>query len=124
MKTTCIVLLLFTYCLIVGSSSINELCKIKKSLSAKFKVVDASELSHFLGMQFIRGRKLGTMAISQEQYIKDISVEYDLQHCIEISVSVRAKLPGKCLNEKCRQVAGILMHLAHSTRPDILLLLN
>ena len=58
--------------LIVGSSSMNELCKIKRSISSEFKVVDGGELSHFLGMEFSRDGKLGAMTISQGQYIRYI----------------------------------------------------
>ena len=72
------IIVLYVDDLIFGSSSMNELCKIKRSISSEFKVVDGGELSHFPGMEFSRDGRLGAMTISQGQYIKDILAEYDL----------------------------------------------
>lgn len=115
--------------LIVGSTSLSELAKTKQLIAAEFEVVDGGELSHFLGMEFKREGDLGAIDISQKQYILDVLGKYGMQDCKEVSTPLEPGFQVNCNDEKCRKVdktnyqsaIGILMYLALSTRPDILL---
>lgn len=115
--------------LIVGSTSISELAKIKESLAREFEIVDGGELSYFLGMEFNRDGDFGPITISQKQYILDILEQYGMSDCKEVSTPLDPGFQVKCDNENCKRVdktkyqsiIGTLMYLALSTRPDILL---
>lgn len=115
--------------LIIGSTSLPELNKIKNLIASEFEVVDGGELSHFLGMEFNREGDLGAINVSQRRYILDILEQYGMQDCKDVSTPLQPGFEVNCGNENCRKVdkteyqsaIGILMYLALSTRPDILL---
>lgn len=71
--------------LIVGSSSLPNLERIKKLLAAEFEVVDGGELSHFLVMEFEREGDLGAITVSQKQYILDVLDKFGLSECKEVA---------------------------------------
>ena len=115
--------------LIVGSTSLTELERVKAEISSEFECVDGGELSHFLGMEFHRDGNLGAITISQKQYILNALTECGMMNCKEVVTPLESGCQLHCADEKCTKVnvtqyqsyIGVLMYLALSTRPDILL---
>lgn len=115
--------------LIVGSTSLENLKNIKHSIATEFEVVDGGELSHFLGMEFSREGCLGSITITQKQYIIEMLEQYRMLDCKEVSTPLEPGFQVSCDNVNCRKIEksyyqsaiGALMYLGLSTRPDILL---
>ena len=123
------IILVYVDDIIVGSTSLKKLNKIKNDIGSEFECVDGGELSHFLGMEFHRDGELGSITVSQKQYVLNALQQMGMQDCKEASTPLEPGYQVSCSDEKCAKVdvteyqsaIGVLMYLGLSTRPDILL---
>lgn len=97
----------------------------KRELATKFELKDYGVAKFMLGIEFDRydfGIKL-----SQQKYIEDLLLKYNMDKCNPISTPMEVKNNIVKSNEKCsesepypyREIVGSLMYLSTGTRPDI-----
>lgn len=112
--------------LIIACKNKEEILKFKAHLSEEFEVSDKGILNHFLGMNISREGEIGAIKVSQNQYIKDILKQYQMEMCKPISVPLDPGFQTHCANdckrvnkEQYQSIIGALTYLSITTRPDI-----
>ena len=103
-----------------------------KNEKPSFPIADLDPMSYFLGIEVKRNRSLGTVSLSQSQYISNILKRFDMLHCKPISTPLTTtcrlslddapKTTKESLemeNVPYKQVIGCIRYLVSCTRPDI-----
>lgn len=115
-------------CLIAGRSAA-ELEQIISLLKGIFSIKDLGEPRDFLGINIVRDREKGTMALHQKPYIERILHKYGLDGTPPRKVPTPASEPeGLPLSPEQQlmypSIVGSLIHLSNCTRPDIAFAVN
>lgn len=118
-------LILYVDDIILASNSLDELMKIKRSLTQEFEMDDMKELGHFLGLKVERNMEEGTLTINQSQYVDSLLKRFGMQDCRPVSTPLEVNLKLE-KNESepetkhpYRELIGCLTYLMLSSRPDI-----
>lgn len=97
----------------------------KKELATKFELKDYGIVKYMLGIEFDRCDK--SMKLSQEKYIDDLLIKFNMDKSKPISTPMEVKQKIEKSVNKCsdseqypyREIIGSLMYLSTGTRPDI-----
>eukprot|EP00961_Rhodomonas_salina_P127761 1722481-Rhodomonas_salina.4 len=100
------------------------------ALSKKFELsADSSEVSWYLGVSIQRDWELGTVRLSQEQYVKDLLTCFNMTDCNlvltlmevgqRLSSSDCPEVPDKQTVKEYQQLVGSLNYLVAWTRVDL-----
>ena len=106
---------------------------IKENLCERFQMKDLGLVSYLLGLEIKMNSRQKRLTICQEKYVKDLLVQFDLDHLRPLSIPMdpSCKLsksscpdPGssefkEMTHRPYRELVGALMYLACATRPDI-----
>ena len=99
-------------------------------LSSKLTVVDKGQMSKCLNMSIDYEFESGVLTIDQEQYIKEILMQFELYNSKPVGTPL---VRGTCFDPNAepflnitlyQQITGSLLYLANSTRPDISFVVN
>ena len=114
------------------SNSMNYLNICKQELKVVFPITDLGPMTYFLGIDVNQNRSLGTISLSQSQYITNILKRFDMLHCKPISTPliVTCKLSIddaphttkehlEMKNIPYKQIIGCVRYLVTCTRPDL-----
>ena len=123
-----IVLLYVDHILIFGRS-LSAVTALKKSLSARYSMVDLGEAKQYLGMHIEQDRDARTIYLNQTRYITKILERFGMQDCKGISTSTpmeAAALPP-CPTDPAEAIkrteyqskVGNVMYAMLRTRPDL-----
>jgi hypothetical protein len=103
--------------------------QLKEQLSARFRVKDLGEISHYLGMKIRRSRQNRTIYMNQASYINKILTELGMEHyrrqktpidpLIQLRAAADDYVASKEDSEGFRKLIGCLQWLITMTRPDI-----
>jgi len=119
--------------LVIAGSDIELITKVKRELSARYKMKDLQEVSHLLGCEINHNRFTGRITMSQRKYIRDILLKFFPDINLP-SISTPADPQLILTKEMCpstpeeiakmkkiryREAVGSLLWLALGTRPDI-----
>jgi len=119
--------------LVIAGTDLEIISKVKKELSARYKMKDLGEVNHLLGCEISRNRFTGRITMRQRQYIKDIIARFFADEVL-LSISTPADPSVILTKEMCpsspadiafmkkvkyREAVGSLLWLALGTRPDI-----
>lgn len=115
-------------CLIAGRTA-KQVQQVVDMLKTIFDIKVMGEPKDFLGINIIRNRSAGTLAIHQQPYVEKILRKYGFADCHPSKTPSVHKLSSKpyddapALPDQQVQLypamVGSLMHLANGTRPDI-----
>jgi len=127
-----ILVAIFVDDLIIAGSNLDIIQEFKDDISKRFNMKDLGELTFILGMSVRRDWEAGTIHLFQSKYIVDVLSRFGMETCTSRSLPMD---PGckltKAMSPKTaeeweeaeqypyREVAGSLMYLMVSTRPDI-----
>lgn len=78
-------LLLYVDDLLLLGKDLNEILRIKKSMSKEFEMKDTQEMKHFLGITIERDIAEGTLKISQRAYLEAVLKRFGMDNCNGIS---------------------------------------
>ena len=111
--------------IIIAANDLNEMCDVKKSLSAKFRMKDMGDLTWFLGIEF-RCKNDG-IEMNQSKYVERMLNKFSMSDCK--SKSAPCDLAANKIREDdstplpdarmYREIVGSLIYLMTGTRPDI-----
>ncbi len=121
-------LLMWVDDIVLASSNLELIKKVKADIGSRFQVKDLGEASYFLGMELTRDRQAGWLKVAQTRYITELAERFGLQdakpaptpmsHSIELEVANDEK-PAMPNGTEYRALIGGLMYLVVCTRPDI-----
>lgn len=127
-------LLIYVDDLIVGSSSLDLVKKVKSELSSKFKLKDKQELKYFLGLEIDHNREEGTLKVKQSNYTMKLLKRFNMEKCSISNVPIDPSIVNlnHVNNEQCtkfvdkpyRELIGSLMYLMLGSRPDLCFSIN
>ncbi len=129
-ETILIIVAVYVDDLAIASKDTRAIEELKKELCLKFKMKDLGELNMILKLNIKRNRKRKLIMISQEHYIRDLLVKYDL---VDAPIATTPQDPTQILvpetkmTEKeilaqpfnYRGLVGSLQYLVRGSRPDI-----
>jgi len=106
---------------------ISQLVKLKKSLSARFKMKDMGELHFCLGIGVIQDKEAGVIKIHQKQYIQRMLEKYRMCEANPVDTPADANVKlvkndgvsGPVDRVLYQSIVGSLLYAAIATRPDI-----
>lgn len=125
MRETVIYLILYVDDIIIASNSLDELIRIKRSLTQEFEMEDMQELKYFLGLKVERNLKEGVLSINQSQYVRDLLKRFGMQDCkpvstpLEVNLKLERNKSETPTQHPYRELVGCLTYLMLSSRPDI-----
>ena len=114
--------------LLLRSKDTNEISTLKKTLNARFKMIDLSSVHHYLDMKVIRDRTNRTLHISQRAYLEKMLERFEMQNCkLDItSISTSVHLVSETDHQTSKTeirfyqfIIEFLMYAMVQTRPDI-----
>jgi hypothetical protein len=110
-------------CLIAGKT-MEEVQEVIDLLGELFEVKDMGEPQDFLGIQIVRDREAGTIAIHQQPYIQKLLADYGVSGATPLttcpsSAFAEGTPTSPEITRLYPSLVGSLMHLANCTRPDI-----
>ena len=118
-----VALLVYVDDIVITGSSIDEINKIKSSLSVQFRLKDLGDLKHFLGLEIARSKD--GIVISQRQYVLDLLKDAGMLASKPVSQPMDPKLKfSNCEGQEYddpsqfRRLVERLLYLT-ITRPDI-----
>ena len=105
----------------------NQINEVKLSLAKNFNVKNLGELSYFLGVKILQGRKAGTIWIGQPICTEGVLEKDGMKNCKPVASSADAGLKltkgtehSEYVEEKHYQsMVGSLLYLSMRTCPDI-----
>ena len=114
--------------LLIAGPNLDDIEKLKQSLSNRFQMSDMGECSFYLGMEIIRDRKKRVIRLSQRAYLHKILADFDMLDSKPFDTPMDSK--GLEPTPKGHQAdpeeihwyqraIGSLMYLMLGTRPDI-----
>jgi hypothetical protein len=107
------------------SESLKRIIQDKEALSRFYQMTDLGEMGWILGIRITRDREKGTLALSQEKFIKEILERYGMSNSRPISTPALPnerliKLSSPEVDTKSYQHAlGSLMYPMLGTRPNL-----
>lgn len=109
----------------VFSNDVLETVNLKQVLSSKFKLKDMGIVKQCLGMSVNVDKDKGVITLSQENYINQLLVKFNMTESKTFDTPMEDKLhitkEENCnLKVPYQQLIGSLMYLAVLTRPDIM----
>lgn len=124
-------LVLYVDDIVLASSSLEEIERIKRKMKSEFEMDDMQELKNFLGMRIQYNMEEGTLRLNQAKYISALLKRFGMDNCKPAMTPLDAnqKLTRKKDNEEAtqhpyRELIGCLTYLMLSTRPDISIAVN
>ena len=125
-----IFVLLYVDDMILVSTELSEIEKVKDALRQKFTIKDIGEAKHVLGMQLIQSPEY--LYLGQPKYVDEILREADMWGCnsrpTPMSVNWQHDENSLSLNKmqikRYRSLVMMLSYLAQQTRPDIIFAVN
>ncbi|KIJ41161.1 hypothetical protein M422DRAFT_172542 [Sphaerobolus stellatus SS14] len=111
--------------LLIFSSSIEAVKKVKKDLKGKFEMTDLGEAHWILGMEITRDRPSHTLSISQKAYFAEILERFGMSDCkpaptpMEVGVSLRKLSEAEVDSQHYQSAVGSLMYGMIGTHPDV-----
>jgi len=127
-----VIIVIYVDDLLVTSSDIRELCKIKEKLMSQFQMKDLGPASNILGMNIERDGPTGSIKLSQRQYIRELLTKFNMMNAKPVPTPLDSNI--KPSNEECphtergkeemrnipyRELIGGLVYLANASRPDL-----
>ena len=111
--------------LLIGSTNMELLTRLKEALSSRFEMKDMGAASYILGIRIFRSGS--HLFMSQSHYVKGILQLFGMAAChgsktpCEAGVVIRADDESDVCEETVpyREAIGSLMYLTTSTRPDL-----
>jgi hypothetical protein len=112
--------------LVIGSTDLEEMKKLKESLSREFKMKDLGEAAFVLGIKVVRMES--QIILSQEHYARSLLSRFGMKDCngaltpLESGLILEVTGQGTELcdeNVPYREAVGSLMYLMTCTRPDL-----
>jgi hypothetical protein len=111
--------------LFVGPS-MDEITRVKSSLSSLFGIKDLGQAEFLLGIQIVRNDS-GGMWLGQPKYIKDVLARFGMTNCRPLATPLEPKVQHLAstgpvdlsLKRRYLQGVGSLMYAMLATRPDI-----
>lgn len=121
--------------LIIASSSLESMNRIKGQINKEFELVDNGEISMYLGVNIERSSNRGSFKLSQRKYIENILEKYNMVDCKNVFTPLNPGVKLSKCNECtsfCKKVdikeyqslIGSLLYLSICTRPDITFSVN
>lgn len=80
-----IMLLLYVDDMLVASSDLNEINKLKKQLSSKYEMKDLDAAKKILMMKISRDRQKDTLQLSQEEYVRKVLEMFSISDAKPVS---------------------------------------
>jgi hypothetical protein len=111
--------------MLLASQPLSFLKAVTANLGKSFELVDLGKAKLFVGIKIENNCMLGTLKISQCQYIDDILRRFDMQDCKPCDTPMAEaihllKLDAPTIDRTLYQcIIGSLMYTMISTRPDI-----
>jgi len=78
MKENRVIVIIYVDDLLIASSDIKELSKIKRILMSQFQMKDLGSANSILGINIERDGPTGSMKLSQRQYVRDLLVRFNM----------------------------------------------
>lgn len=108
----------------IFSDDKEEMRQLKEILNCNFKIKNLGEIKQCLGMSVNYDKENSVITLTQEKYIDELLIKFNMTECKGVDTPMEAKLNiEKCQNvDACnpyQQLIGCLMYLAVLTRPDI-----
>ncbi len=75
--------------LLLFESNLNDLKIIQDQLKKRFKMIDLSQLSHYLGMEIIIFFDKNQLILTQSTYLKKVLKQFDMKECKLVSTSMK-----------------------------------
>jgi len=105
--------------IILTGDDLEEMDKLKKSLSTEFEIKDLGLLRYFLGMEFVRSKK--DIVVSQWKYMLDLFEETRMSGCkaLDTPIEFNSKL-GEVKEGvpvdigRYQRLVGKLIYLSHT----------
>lgn len=105
---------------------VKETNRLKYVLSSNFKIKDLGEIKKCLGVNVKVNKSEKTISISQEDYIDQLLLKFNMSLCktVQTPMETKCQKVSKDKNDidnlfPYQQIIGSLMYLAVLTRPDI-----
>ena len=127
-----IILLLYVDDMLIVGSSIEEIHNLKKQLSKQFVMKDLGAAKQILGMRIIRDKVIGTLKLSQLEYVKKILNKFNMNEAKPVNTplgghfKLSKEQSSKMEKERDHMskapyalTIGSLMYAMVCTRPDI-----
>ncbi len=73
--------------LLLFESNLNDLKIIQNELKKRFKMIDLSQLSHYLGMEIII--ITNQLILTQSTYLRKVLKQFDMKECKLVSTSMK-----------------------------------
>ena len=128
-----IIILMYVDDLQIAAVKLSAVKFMKKCILDKFPGSDKGETDYFLQMSVSRDRPNRNIVLRQKRHIDDLVAELKLTNADPRSVPMLEKVqndpPGAVFTApdditRYRRLVGILIHIAHYTRPDIAFAVN
>lgn len=127
-----IYLLIYVDDMLIACKELKEIQRLKNSLNSEFHMKDLGPAKRILGMDITRNRKLRTLSISQEGYIRKVVDIFDMRDAKIVSTPIGAHFKlgvvkddevelesAHMKNVPYSNATGSIMYSMVSTRPDI-----
>jgi len=102
----------------------NEIVKVGRLLNDEFQITDLGDVTYYLGIHIER-KDDGSFLLNQKAKIMAILEKFGMTNAKDASISIDAaysKFNGKYEllpdTEQYREVVGVLLYVASTTRPD------
>jgi hypothetical protein len=131
-ESSYIILLLYVDDMLVASSDMDEIKKLKKQLSSKFDMKDLGAAKQILGMRIHRDKQRGILQLSQAEYIGRILKRFNMSDAKAVSTPLASHFrlskdqspkteeeEGFMAKVPYASAIGSLMYAMVCTRPDI-----
>jgi hypothetical protein len=115
--------------LLLFESNLNDLKIIQNELKKRFKMIDLSQLSHYLEMKIIISSDKNQLILTQSTYMKKVLKQFDMKKCKLVSISIKSSVTNTLISaiEKAndaiikwyQQLIESLMWSAIHTRSDL-----
>ena len=121
------IMLLYVDDILIFCRSLYAVTALKKSLSARYSMVDLGEAKQYMGMHIERDRDARTIYLNQTRYITKILNCFGMQDCKGISTPMEAAAlppcpidPAKDINRtEYQSKVGNVMYAMLGTHPDL-----
>ena len=121
------IVLLYVDDILIFGRSLSAVTALKKSLSARYLMVDLDEDKQYLGMHIERDRDARRIYLNQTRYISKILERFGMQDCKGISTPMEAAALPPCSTDPAEAIkrtdyqskVGNVMYAMLGTRPDL-----
>ena len=121
------IVLLYVDNILIFGRSLSAVTAHKKSLSARYLIVDLGEAEPYLGMQIEQDRNARTIYLNQTRYITKILERFGMQDCKGICTPMEAAALPPCPTDPAEAIkrteyqskVGNVMYALLGTRPDL-----